>query len=191
MKCDLHGTLTATLEWKKQTVSGDVPVPDSLVSVIKDRSIKRTRAVLKIKYTQMEDSGVYKCVSKAFGKTHFKLAYITVKGNSFFFNWLDVALLAYAEKMIVLLISLLVTWFAFQLPNRATLWGWGGGAEEEKKPFLLDPHFWRSLLLAGYPWKGTTGAVIEFLFTVIDWKSYLRDSVTLWTKLRLSAYRTK
>lgn len=85
MKCDLHGTLTATLEWKKQTVSGDVPVPDSLVSVIKDRSIKRTRAVLKIKYTQMEDTGVYKCVSKAFDKTHFKLAYITVKGNSFFF----------------------------------------------------------------------------------------------------------
>lgn len=86
VKCDLHGTLTATLEWKKQAVSGDVPVPDSLVSVIKDRSIKRTRAVLKIKYAQMEDSGVYKCVSKAFGKTHFKLAYITVKGNSFFFN---------------------------------------------------------------------------------------------------------
>ena len=86
VKCDLHGTLTATLEWKKQTVSGDVPVPDSLVSVIKDSSIKRTRAVLKIKYVQMEDSGVYKCVSKAFGKTHFKLAYITVKGNSFSFN---------------------------------------------------------------------------------------------------------
>ena len=191
MKCDLHGTLTATLEWKKQTVSGDVPVPDSVVSVIKDRNIKRTRAVLKIKYAQMEDSGVYKCVSKAFGKTHFKLAYITVKGNSFFFNWLDVALLAYAQKMIVLLISLLVTWFAFQLPNRATLWGWGGGAEEEKKPFLLDPHFWKSLLLAGYPWKRTTGAVIEFPCTVIDWKSYLRDSVSLWTKLRLSAYRTK
>ena len=107
-----------------------------------------------------------------------------------FSNWLDVVLLAYAEKMIVLLISFLVTWFAFQLPNRATLWGWGGGAEEEKKPFLLDPHFWKSLLLAGYPWKGTTGAVIEFLFTVIDWKFYLRDSVTLWTKLRSAAYGT-
>lgn len=84
MKCDLHGTLTAELEWKKQTVSGDVPVPDSVVSVIKERSIKRTRAVLKIKYAQMEDSGVYKCVSKAFGKKHFKLVYITVKGNSYF-----------------------------------------------------------------------------------------------------------
>ena len=107
-----------------------------------------------------------------------------------FSNWLDVVLLAYAEKMIVLLISFLVTWFALQVLNRATLWGWGGGAEEEKKPFLLDPHFWKSLLLAGYPWKGTTGAVIEFLFTVIDWKFYLRDSVTLWTKLRSSAYGT-
>ena len=80
IKCDLDGSLTAKLEWKKQTISGDVPVPERMVTVIKDSSNNRARAVLKIKFAQMEDNGVYKCVSTLFGKTHVKLAYITVRG---------------------------------------------------------------------------------------------------------------
>ena len=80
IKCDLDGSLTAKLEWKKQTISGDVPVPERMVTVVKDSSNNRARAVLKIKFAQMADSGVYKCVSSASGKTHFKLAYVTVRG---------------------------------------------------------------------------------------------------------------
>ena len=80
IKCDLDGSLTAELEWKKQTISGDVPVPERMVTVVKDSSNNRARAVLKIKFAQMADSGVYKCVSSASGKTHFKLAYVTVRG---------------------------------------------------------------------------------------------------------------
>ena len=80
IKCDLDGSLTAKLEWKKQTISGDVPVPERMVTVIKDSSNNRARAVLKIKFAQMKDNGVYKCVSTLFGKTHVKLAYVTVRG---------------------------------------------------------------------------------------------------------------
>lgn len=87
IKCDLDGSLTAELEWKKKTISGDVPVPERMVTVVKDSSNNRARAILKIKFAQMEDSGVYKCVSTASGKTHFKLAYVTVRGI-LLFVWL-------------------------------------------------------------------------------------------------------
>ena len=80
IKCDLDGSLKPELKWKKQTISGDVPVPERMVTVIKDSSNNRARAVLKIKFAQMEDSGVYKCVSTLFGKTHVKMAYVTVRG---------------------------------------------------------------------------------------------------------------
>ena len=80
LRCEAKGGSATKVEWKKQTNSGDVSVPDSTVTVVKDRSTNRIRVILNIKYARQEDSGVYKCVLTAVGKTNFKLTTITVKG---------------------------------------------------------------------------------------------------------------
>ena len=80
VKCDSEGISAAKVQWKKQTNSGDVSVPESMVTIVKETSTNRVRAILKFKFAQMQDSGVYKCVLTAFGKTDFKLTTIAVKG---------------------------------------------------------------------------------------------------------------
>ena len=80
VKCDSVGISAAKVQWKKQTNAGDVAVPESTVTIVKDKSTNRTRAILEVKFAQKQDSGVYKCVLTAFGKSDFKLTTITVKG---------------------------------------------------------------------------------------------------------------
>ena len=86
LKCDLEGISAAKVQWKKQTNSGDVAVPESMVTIVKDRSTNRVRAILKITFAQMQHSGVYKCVLTAFGRTDFKLTMVTVKGTPTYSN---------------------------------------------------------------------------------------------------------
>ena len=81
VKCESEGVTTTTLQWKKQTNSGEVPVPHSMVTVVKDRSTNQVRAILKITNAQREDSGLYKCVLRVFDKTDFRLKRIIVKGT--------------------------------------------------------------------------------------------------------------
>ena len=80
VRCESEGVTTTKLQWKKKTNSGEVPVPDSMVTVVKDRSTNRVRAILKITNAQMQDDGLYKCVLTAFGKRDHKWIRIIVKG---------------------------------------------------------------------------------------------------------------
>ena len=84
VKCESEGVTTTKLQWKKQTISGEVPVPDSMVTIVKDRSTNRIRAILTIANAQKKDDGLYKCVLGVtfFDKTAFRLIRIQVKGNS-------------------------------------------------------------------------------------------------------------
>jgi len=81
IKCESEGVTTIELQWKKQTDSGEVPVPDSMVTVVKDRSTNRVRAILKITNAQKKDDGFYKCVVTVNGITDFKQTRIIVNGK--------------------------------------------------------------------------------------------------------------
>jgi len=81
VKCVSEGVTTTKLQWKKQTNSGEVPVPDSMVTIVKDQSTNRVRAFLKITNAQKEDGGFYKCVATVGGLTDYKRTRIIVKGN--------------------------------------------------------------------------------------------------------------
>ena len=80
VKCESEGVTITKLQWKKLTNSGEVPVPDSMVTIVEDRSTNRVRAILKITNAQRKDGGPYKCVLRVFDKTDFRLTRITVKG---------------------------------------------------------------------------------------------------------------
>ena len=80
VKCESKGVSVTKLQWKKQTITGDVPVPDNMVTFVGDRSINARKAILKIPNAKIEDAGLYKCVLTAFGKTDFKRIKIAVKG---------------------------------------------------------------------------------------------------------------
>lgn len=80
VKCVSIGVSFTKLQWKKQTITGDVPVPDKMVTFVRDRSTSAMKAILKIANAKIEDAGLYKCVLTAFGKTDFKQINITVKG---------------------------------------------------------------------------------------------------------------
>ena len=81
VKCESEGVTVTKLQWRKQTNSGEVPVPDSMVTVVKDRSTNRVRAILKIANAQKQDGGFYKCVVTVYGKTDYKRIRIDVKGT--------------------------------------------------------------------------------------------------------------
>lgn len=80
IKCEAEGATTTKLQWKKQSDSGSMPVPDDVVTIVRDTSKNRVRAILKITNAQVEDSAFYTCVLSVFGKTDSKLTKITVKG---------------------------------------------------------------------------------------------------------------
>ena len=79
--CESVGVTTTKLQWKKQTDSGEGPVPDSMVTIVKDQSTNRVRAILKITNAQKKDSGFYKCVMTVSGKTDYKMTRIILDGK--------------------------------------------------------------------------------------------------------------
>jgi len=79
--CESEGVSVSNLQWKKQTDSGDVSVPEDIVIITKDRSTNRVRAILRITNAQVEDGGVYKCVVRVFEKTGYRLTRIVVDSN--------------------------------------------------------------------------------------------------------------
>ena len=82
VKCESEGVTTTKLQWKKETNSGEVIVPDRKVTIVKDRSTNRVRAILKITNAQKKDGGFYKCVVTVDGMTNHKRTRIIVKGKS-------------------------------------------------------------------------------------------------------------
>ena len=81
VKCESESVTTTKLQWKKQTNSGEGPIPDSMVTIVKDRSTNRVRAILKITNAQKEEGGFYKCVVTVGDLTDYKRTRIIVKGN--------------------------------------------------------------------------------------------------------------
>ena len=79
--CESEGVSVSKLQWKKQTDSGDVSVPEDIVAITNDRSTNRVRAILRITNAQVEDGGVYKCVLRVFQKTGYRLTSIMVDSN--------------------------------------------------------------------------------------------------------------
>lgn len=83
--CESEGVSITELQWKKQTIKGDVSVPDNMVTIVRDWSNNRVSAILKITNAQSQDGGVYKCVLTVFDRTDYRLTTIIVKGT-FFLN---------------------------------------------------------------------------------------------------------
>ena len=52
-----------------------------IVTTVKDRSSNRVRAILRIRNTQVEDGGVYKCVLRVFEKRSYRLTKIVVDNS--------------------------------------------------------------------------------------------------------------
>ena len=52
VKCESEGITVTKLQRRKKTISGEVPVPDSMVTIVKDRSTNRVRAILKVANAQ-------------------------------------------------------------------------------------------------------------------------------------------
>lgn len=78
VECEAEGVEETKLQWKNQTVSGDIPVPDSMVTYVKDGSKNRVRAILKIPNAQKNIQGWYKCVLLFYGKTDHRLIQVKV-----------------------------------------------------------------------------------------------------------------
>jgi len=79
--CESEGVQVTKLQWKKQTDSGEVSVPEDIVTIIKDSSTNRVRAVLNITNVQVDDGGVYKCVLRVFEKTAYRFTRIKIDNN--------------------------------------------------------------------------------------------------------------
>ena len=79
VECEAEGVKATNLQWRKQTGLGDVPIPNSMVNIVKDRSTNRVRAILKISNAQKKDSGSYKCVLTFYGKTLHKLTRVIMQ----------------------------------------------------------------------------------------------------------------
>lgn len=79
--CESEGVQITKLQWKKQTDSGEVSVPEDIVTIIKDRSTNRVRAVLNITNAKVEDAGVYKCVLRVFEKTAYRFTRIKIDND--------------------------------------------------------------------------------------------------------------
>ena len=70
--CESQGVTVTKLQWRKQTNSGEVPVPDSMVTIVKETRTNLVRAILRIANAQKQHSGFYKYVAKVFDKTGYK-----------------------------------------------------------------------------------------------------------------------
>ena len=79
--CESEGVSVTKLQWRKQTISGEVTVPDNMVTHVKERSTNRVKAILKITNAQVKDNGVYRCVAKVFEKTDYKSTKIMIEDN--------------------------------------------------------------------------------------------------------------
>ena len=79
--CESEGVTTTMLQWKKATNAGEAPVPDSMVTIVKDKSTNRVRAILKITNARKKDSGFYKCTMTVSGQAKYKMARIFVDGR--------------------------------------------------------------------------------------------------------------
>ena len=79
--CETEGTTVSTLQWKKQTSSGEINVPDSMVTNEKDQEKNLVRAILKITNAQPQDGGSYKCLLTANNKRDQLLTSIRVDGK--------------------------------------------------------------------------------------------------------------
>lgn len=79
--CESEGVSVTKLQWKKQTDSGDVSVSEDFVTIIKDRSTNKVRAILRITNVGVEDGGVYKCILRVFEKTGYRFTRIVVDNN--------------------------------------------------------------------------------------------------------------
>ena len=75
--CEAEGASVSTLQWRKV----DQPVFNSMVTNVKDITNNLVRATLRITNAQFEDTGYYKCVLTAFGKSSHKLTSIRVIGK--------------------------------------------------------------------------------------------------------------
>jgi len=102
VNCESEGVTITKLQWKKLTNSGEVPVPDSMVTIVKDRSTNRVRAILKITNAQRKDGGPYKCVLRVFDKTDFRPTRITVKEPLVFLEPPQVVIQGYLGQNVII-----------------------------------------------------------------------------------------
>ena len=85
--CETEGTTVSTLQWKKQTDSGEINVPDGLVTDEKDTDNNIVRAILKITNAQpKQDGGSYKCLLTAYGNQDYLQTSIRVDGKFVLLN---------------------------------------------------------------------------------------------------------
>ena len=75
--CEAEGASVTTLQWRKF----GQPVPNSMVTNVKDIANNLVRATLRISNAQSGDTGDYKCVLTAFGKSSQKQISIRVDGK--------------------------------------------------------------------------------------------------------------
>lgn len=79
--CESEGVSVTKLQWKKETDSRDASVSEGMVTIVKDRSTNRVKAILKITNAQVKDDGVYKCVIRVFEKTGYRSTRIVIENN--------------------------------------------------------------------------------------------------------------
>ena len=78
--CEAEGASVTTLQWRKN----DQPVANSMVTNVKDIANNLVRATLRITNAQIGDTGDtgdYKCVLTAFGKSTHRAISIRVDGK--------------------------------------------------------------------------------------------------------------
>ena len=80
--CEATGTSVSKLQWKKVlSPSVEQSVPGNMVVDIKDEGNNLVKAILKVTNAQAQDTGEYKCLLTAHGKTARKLTRIRVDGK--------------------------------------------------------------------------------------------------------------
>ncbi|KAJ7377501.1 Hemicentin-1 [Desmophyllum pertusum] len=78
ISCEAEGYTVSKLTWKKRTNSGEVSVPDSMVTNVIDEADNLVKAILTITNARPEDGGDYQCVLTAFNKQYYKLTSVRV-----------------------------------------------------------------------------------------------------------------
>lgn len=80
--CETEGVSVSKLQWKKVlSPSVEQSVPENMVVNIKDNANNFVQAILKVTNAQPQDTGEYKCLLTAYGKTARKLTRIRVDGK--------------------------------------------------------------------------------------------------------------
>ena len=82
--CEAEGASVSKLQWKKVlSPSDEQSVPDDMV-VNKKTANNLVQAILKVTNAQPQDTGEYKCLVTAYGKSGRKLTRIRVDGKLVF-----------------------------------------------------------------------------------------------------------